>query len=352
MIPHSRLTISQEESQAVARVVASGAIAQGAAVREFEAAVASYVGVKGGVAVSSGTSALHVALIAMGVSVGDEVVLPSYLCVAPVNAIHYVGATPVLADVNPATGNISPESARRVITPKTKAIIVPHMMGMPAEIEALRSLGVPLLEDCAQSIGACYKGGQTGSFGTAAICSFYATKVFACGEGGMVLSNDTGILDAVRDLRDYDEKTPYKVRYNYKMTDIQAALGISQLKRLPEFIAARRKIASLYDAELAGCGIDLPVKDIDCEPISFRYVLRLKQKVDNFINNMQGLNIVCRRAIYKPLHVLLGQPTLQQTETLYNESVSIPIYPTLTIQEQEQVITAVKKIALNPSCRA
>jgi len=344
MIPHSRLTISPEDSQFVARVVESGRVAQGAAVREFEAAVASYVGVKGGVAVSSGTSALHVALIAMGVGVGDEVVLPSYLCVAPLNAIHYVGATPVLADVNPATGNISPESVRQMINKRTKVIIVPHMMGMPAEIETLRSLGVPLLEDCAQSIGALFKGRQTGSFGTAAICSFYATKVFACGEGGMVLSNDAGILDAVRDLRDYDEKTPYKVRYNYKMTDIQAALGISQLKKLPEFIAARRKIASIYDSEFAGSTLDLPVKDIDCEPISFRYVLRIKQGVDNFISNMQGLNIVCRRAIYKPLHVLLGQPALKQTDTLYHESVSIPIYPTLTVHEQEQIIAAIKKI--------
>lgn len=345
MIPHSRLTISQEDRQSVAGVVASGAIAQGAVVRKFEEAVASYVGVKGGVAVSSGTSALHVALLAMGVGAGDEVILPSYLCVAPLNAIHYVGATPVLADVNPATGNISAESARRVLSPKSKAIIVPHMMGMPAEIDALRNLGIPLLEDCAQSIGARFKGCQTGSFGAAAICSFYATKVFACGEGGMVLSNDTKILDAVRDLRDYDEKTPYKIRYNYKMTDIQAALGVSQLGRLPQFIAARRQLAATYDAELSGCGIDLPTQESDYEPISFRYVLRLKQEVDNFISNMQELNIVCRRAIYKPLHVLLNQPTLPQTETLYNQSVSIPIYPTLTTQEQEQVIAAVKKIA-------
>lgn len=344
MIPHSRPTITREDSEAVARIVATGFIAQGDVVANFERAVASFVGVRGGVAVNTGTSALHLSLLALKVQKGDEIILPSYLCVAPLNAINYVGAVPVLADVDPATGNISPESVRRLLSSRTRAIIVPHMMGQPAAMEALLKLGVPLLEDCAQAIGAQYQGKMVGSMGRLSMCSFYATKVLACGEGGMVLSDDPQLLEMVRDLRDYDEKCEYRVRYNYKMTDMQAALGLSQLQRLPAFIAARQRIAAAYDAGFRDLPLVLPVSQTEKTHIYFRYVLRLGEDVQRFISAMQKEGVICRRAIYKPLHALLAASVCEQAEKLYGESVSIPIYPSLSDRELELVVHGVRKV--------
>lgn len=343
MISHSRPSITRADSEAVAKVVASGAIAQGLAVKDFERAVASFMGVRGGVAVSSGTAAIHLALVALGVIAGDEVILPSYLCSAPLNAVHYLGAKPILADVDTRTGNIDVQEAKRLVSEKTRAIIVPHLLGRPAEMDGFCNLGIPVIEDCAQSIGARYKGRMVGTFGAAAICSFYATKVFTTGEGGMVLSDNEGLLETVRDLRDYDEKTPYRIRFNYKMTDMQAALGSSQLARLPDFIAARKRIAAFYDQELALLAVRLPVRLAECDPISFRYVLRLDSGVDDFIDRMAECGVVCRRPIFKPLHQLLKLPGLGHTEQLHSDSVSIPIYPLLTDQQQELIVKGIKK---------
>jgi len=298
MIPHSKPTISPEDIKSVCNVLESGAIAQGVAVKDFERSVAAFVGVKGGVAVSSGTAALHLALIALGVKAGDEVILPSYLCVAPLNAVHYVGATPVFSDIDPTTGNIDAERAKAVVSEKTKAIIVPHMLGQPAQMEGFSDLGVRIIEDCAQSIGARYKGECVGSFGDVAICSFYATKVITTGEGGMVLSDNEELLERVRDLRDYDEKTPYMTRFNYKMTDMQAALGIEQIRMLPYFITKRRRIADFYEHVFTDLPVRLPVKSAGCEPIFYRYVLRLQSDVEDFIKSMADLNVVCRRPVY------------------------------------------------------
>ena len=343
MISHSRPSITREDSDVVAKVVASGAIAQGPAVKDFERAVASFMGVRGGVAVSSGTAAIHLALVALGVTTGDEVILPSYLCTAPLNAVHYLGAKPILADVDPHTGNIDAAEAARLVSEKTRAIIVPHLFGRPVAMDGFRNLGVPVIEDCAQAIGARYQGRMVGTFGDVAICSFYATKVFTTGEGGMVLSDNEGLLEAVRDLRDYDEKTPYRIRFNYKMTDMQAALGSSQLARLPDFIAARQRIAAFYDQELANLVGRLPVSVPESEAISFRYILRIDSDVEDFIEQMARYQVVCRRPIFKPLHRLLKLSGLDHTDRLHNDSVSIPIYPLLTDQQQELVIQGIKK---------
>ncbi len=343
MIPHSRPTISQEDIKAVCDVLESGAIAQGEAVKEFEGSVASFVGVKGGSAVNSGTSALHLALVALGVKAGDEVILPGYLCVAPLNAVRYVGATPVFSDINPGTGNIDAERTKAVASEKTKAIIVPHMLGQPVRMEGFRELGIPVIEDCAQSIGARYKGQCVGSFGDVAICSFYATKVITTGEGGMVLSDNEEVLETIRDLRDYDEKTPYMTRFNYKMTDMQAALGITQIRRLPDFIAKRSQIADFYNHVLADLPVRLPFKATGCEPVFYRYVLRIGSDVEDFIKSMAEFNVVCRRPVYRPLHQLFDQTGLKNTDLIWNDSVSIPIYPMLTDQEKEQVALSVKK---------
>jgi len=340
MINHSRLNIAPEDVQAVAEVVASGNLAQGDKVKDFEKAVAKHSGVPGGVAVHSGTAALHFAMLAMDIGPGDEVVLPSYVCVAPLNAVRYTGATPVLADIDPVSGNIAPQAVARCLTPHTKAVIAPHLFGHPADITGLLQLGIPVIEDLAQAIGGSYNGAPLGSLGTVAVCSFYATKVMTTGEGGMVLSHDKTILEKVRDLRDYDEKEPYKLRYNSKMTDMQAALGLSQLRRLDGFIANRRAIAAFYQRELHNLAAALP----PCEPedIFYRYVIQPRENATTFIKKMEKKGVICRRPIFKPLHCLLGRQGFPATEKTYENAVSIPLYPDLTREEQKDIVNAVR----------
>lgn len=342
MITHSRTDINQQDVTAISAAAASGFLAQGKNVRLFETSVAKRVGVIDGAAVQSGTAALHLALLALAIGPGDEVILPSYVCVAPLNAILYTGATPILTDIDPDSGNIDPVDAARRLTPLTKAIIVPHLFGRPADITTLCRLGIPVIEDLAQAIGGSIDQQPLGSFGTMAVCSFYATKVMTTGEGGMVLSNDADLLTAVKDLRDYDEKEPYRLRYNSKMTEMQAALGISQLQRLTSSIQHRRELAARYTSHfLEYPHATLPNEGATNGDIHFRYVIRLKDiNVDKFIDAMQRSDIVCRRPVFKPLHHLLEQPGYPNTDTFFQQAVSLPIYPNLTETEQEQVIQA------------
>ncbi|MBI5682451.1 MAG: DegT/DnrJ/EryC1/StrS aminotransferase family protein [Deltaproteobacteria bacterium] len=190
MIPHSKPTIEKEELSAVSDVLSLGQISQGLQVKEFERHFEEFFGLKKAVAVNSGTSALHLALIAVGVKTGDEVVIPSFVCTALLNAVNYIGAVPVIADINEEDFNLSPGDTKKRITKKTKAIIIPHMFGTPCnEIHGFKDIGIPIIEDCAQSIGAKISGHYVGTMGDVSTFSFYATKIMTTGEGGMVASN-------------------------------------------------------------------------------------------------------------------------------------------------------------------
>ncbi|MEK7762248.1 MAG: DegT/DnrJ/EryC1/StrS aminotransferase family protein, partial [Nitrospirota bacterium] len=230
MIPHSRPSIDQEEIRAVTAVLQSGHLAQGAVVERFERGMAAYFGVVGGVAVNSGTMALEVALRVLDIGPGDEVILPSYVCAAPWQAVQRVGAQARLVDIEPETFQIDADLARAAITSKTRAIIVPHLFGLPADLTALTSLGLPIIEDCAQTLGALEQGRAVGSVGTLTVCSFYANKLLCTGEGGMVLSNDSVLLERARALREYDGAPSLNpLASNLKITDLQAAVGLAQL---------------------------------------------------------------------------------------------------------------------------
>ncbi|MBU4343800.1 MAG: DegT/DnrJ/EryC1/StrS family aminotransferase [Desulfobacteraceae bacterium] len=343
MISHSRPTLDQNDFDSVLDVLKSGHLAQGEQVARFEEALSSFVGVRNGVAVSSGTAALHLSLLALGVGEGDEVIIPSYVCCALLNAVMYVNAVPVIADIDRFTFNMDADDLKKRVTQKTKAIIVPHMFGLPADIDEILSLGIPVIEDCAQSIGAKYQGRYTGSFGVCSMFSFYATKMLATGEGGMILSDDDRLAGILRDLRDYDEKDGYSVRYNYKMTDIQAALGISQLKKLPLFIERRKEIAGLYNRALNEISFPVPATLEGREHIYYRYVLLLDDS-SGFIENMLKMGIECRRPVFKPLHEYLGLSEYPVTDEVMGRAVSIPVYPLLGDEETSRIIDAVKNL--------
>ena len=342
MIPHSRPTIDESDILAVANVLSSGNIAQGSVVEKFERELASYIGAKGGVATSSGTTALHLALLALDITRKDTVALPSYVCTAVLNAVNYVGASPLLIDTHPDTFNMDVEDLKKKLTPHVKAIIVPHAFGLPVNLEEITTLGIPIIEDCAQSLGATYKNKTVGSFGNISIFSFYATKMITTGEGGMVVSNAEELLGKVRDLRDYDNKENYVTRYNYKMTDFQASLGLSQLKRLNTFIEIRRSIAQRYNLELKNL-CSLPVNHgNDSKHIFYRYVVKLHRKPESFLKLSKEKGINCERPVFKPLHRYLNLSGFMNTDSVWERAVSIPIYPTLTEKNINIIVEFVK----------
>jgi len=343
VITHSKVVLDEEDLAGVTKVLRSGLLAQGKIVSSLEDKISSFIGVNHAVAVSSGTAALHLSLLSLGIGDGCEVIIPGYVCTALLNAIHYVRATPVLVDINPDTYNINVENIKEAITDRTKALIVPHMFGLPADIDSIVSLGIPVIEDCAQSVGARFKGRYTGSFGILSVFSFYATKMLGAGEGGMVLSNNPDLAETIRDLRDYDEKKTYAVRYNYKLTDIQAVLAVSQLRKLPSFIERRKEIARIYNNGLDDVGAKVPVAPEEREHSYYRYVVPLENPV-TFMEEMRKRGVECRRPVFRPLHRYLQLPGYSMTEAVWEKAVSIPIYPALKVEETHFIVDAMRTI--------
>ena len=343
MIPHSRPTIGEEEVGAVSRVLRSGQIAQGDVVSQFEDKMRAMVGTKHAVATSSGSAALHLALLALGVRGGDQVATSAYVCSAVLNCIKLIGAEPLLVDINPDTYNIDARKLKEKATGRTKAVIVPHMFGLPANLEEIIALGIPVIEDCALSLGATYKQQPVGSMGTISIFSFYATKVIATGEGGMLLTNSTELMEKVQDWREYDQKPDYLVRYNYKMTDMEAALGIVQLEKLPLFIEKRQDIASRYFQELSQMNLTLPVILPDRQHIFYRYIVRSALKAEEFIQHLKELGIEAAKPVYRPLNLYLNLSGFPATIEAWQKGVSLPIYPSLTDDELTRVVDDVRR---------
>jgi perosamine synthetase len=335
-IPHSRPTLGEAEIQAVTEVIRSGHIAEGQVVQRFEEAFAQKMGVEHAVATSSGTAALHLALLAMDIGPGDEVIIPSYVCAALLHAVQYVGARPVPAEIDPSTFNIDPADVQKRITPRTRALIVPHMFGLAADLNELLKMDVPIIEDCAQAVGGTYRQKPLGSFGDIAVFSFYATKVMATGEGGMITANSPDIIEHIRDLKIYDNKDADKVRYNYKMTDVQAALGEVQLERLDGLIETRRKIAFQYLDTMKSLEIDLPSKDEG--HIYFRFVIGVDPDCGWHLQKLGQKGIGCARPVFLPIHRHLKIDGYPVTDKAWERSLSVPIYPSLSTAEIEQVI--------------
>jgi len=274
---------------------------------------------------------------------GDEVIIPSYVCSALLNAVNYTGATPVLADICSGTFNLEAADVKKRISDRTTAIIVPHLFGLAADLDALLALDVPIIEDCAQAVGAEYAQRPAGTFGAAAVFSFYATKVITTGEGGMVVTNSRDIAERIRDLKTYDQKDNYKIRFNYKMTDIQAALGLGQLQRLDAFIRRRKAIAEQYSRSFKALDLDLPPDDVG--HIFFRYVLDLNTNSLPWIQSLARQGIGCDRPVYLPLHRQFQNKGCPVSEKAWKNSLSLPIYPSLADEEVTRVIDALTNTA-------
>lgn len=335
IIPHSKPLLGAEEAQAVAAVIASGQVAEGPETAAFERELAGRLGCAHAVAVSSGTAALHLALAAMGVGAGDEVIVPSFVCAALFHAVAAAGAVPVPADIDPLTLNLDPADARRRLSPRTAALVLPHLFGRVADPAPFLEMGVPLVEDCAHTLGARVDGRPAGSFGHAAVTSSYATKLIATGEGGAVATASEPLVAAVRDLKQYDRRPLDRARYNLKFTDLQAAVGRAQLRRLDAFIRRRREIAACYRSALG------PPLGGEKDPegrIYFRYVLDAGTGAEALIRRAARAGIACERPVHTPLHRLMGLSGFPATEDAWRRSVSIPIYPALTDPEVERVI--------------
>lgn len=344
MIPHSRPTLGEEEKKACEAVLDSLQIAQSEKARAFEEIFCDLLGRRYAVAVSSGTSALILSLTALEISKGDEVICPSFACVALLHAIDAVGARPVLADIDLEDFNISVSDLKKKIRKRTKVVIVPHAFGRASRMNEILKLGIRVVEDGTQALGARAGGKKVGSFGEVSLFSFYATKMITTGEGGMILTDSSRVAQKLFDLRDYDKKENYQPRTNSKMTDLEAAIGIEQVKKLPFFIQRRREIASRYREAFQGSGAALPVEDEDRDHVYYRYVVRVPKKSKQWLRELQGRGIDAKRPLFKPLHRYLDfqNASFPATTQAMKEACSLPIYPSLSAEESHEICEAIR----------
>jgi UDP-4-amino-4-deoxy-L-arabinose-oxoglutarate aminotransferase len=314
-------------------------IAEGALVDEFEHAVSRYLAMLGGVATSSGTSALFLALKASGIKAGDEVIIPTYVCRSVWDAVSETGARPVLCDIGDDwcmnTDTIKPR-----ITARTKALIVVHTFGIMADIEPICDLGIPVIEDCCQALGTRNRGKMAGLFGAACVLSFHATKLLTTGEGGMVLTDDAQLLKKIKELK-HGEADRLILRYRQPMSDLQAALGLSQLAQYDDFLNRRRFITEYYFTHLKDLPIGLPDL-IRGKSIFFRFPVRTRHDFDKLRTLFDAEGIQVRRGVDALLHrkiegILTGFPT---AEKIFSETLSLPIYPAMSEEDCERVMTA------------
>jgi dTDP-4-amino-4,6-dideoxygalactose transaminase len=365
-VPHNNLRFEYdllrgEIREALDRVCLSSAFVLGAEVEAFEREFASFCGVKHCVALNSGTSALHLGLLALGVGPGDEVITTPNSFIAAAEAISYTGAVPVFADIDPRTANLDPARVERAITSKTKAIVPVHLYGRPADMDALRSLAqthnLKLLEDSAQAHAARYRGRRTGGLGHAAAFSFYPTKnLAASGEAGALTTDDDRIAEFARSARTHGQTGRYAhafVGFNYRMEGFQGAILRIKLKRLEEWTARRRAIAAEYRRALEGTNIEIPVDDPRDESVYHQFVIYVPDPAATARDLAQrGIETAVHYPLpihLQPAYAHLGQPpgSFPHAERACQRVLSIPVFPGLTDEQVLHVATSLREIAGN-----
>jgi dTDP-4-amino-4,6-dideoxygalactose transaminase len=358
-IQAARPSIGDQERAAVDRVLLSGGLAQGAEVAAFETEFSEeVVGGVDCVAVNSGTSALHLALMALGIGGGDEVIVPSFTFAATANAVALTGARPVFVDIDERSFCMDPSAARAAVTSRTRAIMPVHLYGHPADMSALGRLAAEadllVLEDAAQAHGATWRGSPVGTFGNAGAFSFYPTKNMTSGEGGMVTTSDAGVARKVRLLRNQGQEVRYHnevVGLNNRMTDIHAAIGRVQLRALPAWTQARQRNAAFYDENLRG--VVTPPVAYGAAHVYHQYTIRVVgADRDEFARQLADRGVGSGVYYPVPVHRLapfaddaLGRADLPVTEQAARECLSLPVYPSLTEGDLERVVTAVNAVA-------
>jgi dTDP-4-amino-4,6-dideoxygalactose transaminase len=348
-VPFADLTrgvgsLRAELDSAVAEVLDRGRFILGARVAAFEDAFAAYCGARSAVGVASGTDAIAIALRAVGVAAGDEVIVPANTCIPTVAGVEAAGAVPVLADVDPRTWTLDPQAAASVVTERTRAVVPVHLYGLCADVEALRGLGLPIVEDAAQAHGAEVGGRRAGSLGDAAAFSFYPTKnLGALGDGGAVVTNDDDVAATARSLRSYGERERYEsVRHgwNSRLDELQAAILLVKLAHLEAGLGRRDALARRYER------VGLPRQHV---PEGFRHAYHLfvvrSPERDELRARLAGAGIETLvhypRAVHQhPAYERLGHDGLGESEALAREVLSLPLYPELTDAELDAVLAA------------
>ncbi len=358
-IPSARPVIGEAEIEAAVRVLRSGMVIQGPEVAGFEREFAELVGVEHAVAVNSGTSALHISLMALGFGPGDEVIVPSFSFAASANAVRLVGATPVFADIEPGSFCLDPDAVAAAITPRTVAIMPVHLYGHPAAMDRIASLaeqhGLAIVEDAAQAHASALNGTMVGAFGVAGCFSFYPTKNMHSLEGGMVTTGDATVARTMRLLRNQGMEQRYQneiVGANMRLTDVAAAIGRVQLGQLPDWTAKRQANAAYLDANLKGVVVP-PVAD-GATHVYHQYTIRVAGDRDAFSAELKDLGVGSAAYYPTPIHRLrpflsadgqVGDWKLPETEKATEEVLSLPIYPTLTQDQLDRIVEAVNTVA-------
>ncbi|MGB9936565.1 MAG: DegT/DnrJ/EryC1/StrS family aminotransferase [Methanobacterium sp.] len=357
MIPIAKPFIGDEEIKEVEAVLKSGMIAQGPKVAEFEQKFASYIGTNYAVATSSGTTALHVALLSAGIGKEDEVVTTPFSFAATANSILYTGAKPVFVDIDPKTYNINPELIEEAITTKTKAIMPVHLYGQPADMSKINKIAedhnLKVIEDAAQAHGAVYNGIKVGLWGNMACFSFYPTKNITTSEGGIITTNNKDYNHDARALRAHGESERYEhviLGYNFRMTDIAAAIGVVQLKRLDGFNEKRIENAEYLTEHIKRItGIEPPFVMDNVKHVFHQYTIRIssgkRDKIREFLTEEGiGTGVHYPKTIYKQaLYENLGfTADCPNAEKAAEEVLSIPVNPSLSAEDLGKIVSVLE----------
>jgi perosamine synthetase len=376
-IPLSAPDVTEAEIEAVAAVLRKPRLSLGPKLVEFETVFATYIGVPHAVGVSSGTAGLHLALLALGIGPGDEVIVPSFTFVAVANAVRYVGATPVFADIDAETLNLDPVRVEGAITSRTRALIAVHTFGRPADLAALMAIAerhkLLVIEDACEAIGAEIETGnagrRVGSFGAAGVFAFYPNKLMTTGEGGMVATRDPQVARRIAALRNHgryesDGGTPEssdawfehaELGFNYRLSEMQCALGIAQLGRIDTILTRREAIARRYCERLRDCeDLELPAVDVPAQQLSwFVFVVRLADRFsaadrDRVRDELAAAGIATGR-YFAPIHL---QPAyaawresarLPVTESVAERTLALPFFNRMTEEQIERVCAALRR---------
>jgi len=359
-IPLSAPDITQAEIAAVESVLRSGRLSLGPRLEEFEQAISDYLGAKHAVGVSSGTAGLHLCVKALGIGAGDEVILPSFTFIAAANALRYERAVPVFVDIEPRTLNIDPGRIESAISPRTRAILVPHTFGIPADMREILAIanrhGLRVIEDACESIGAEFHGQKVGTLGDAGVFAFYPNKQITTAEGGVVVCRDAGLAARMRALRNQGRSISddwlhhSEIGYNYRLSELHCALGIEQLKRIEAILRRREEVARLYRAHLKDCAaLELPPFEVPgCRISWFAFVVRIRADRARLSRDALARELLKREIetgrYFGPIHLQPAyrsstppaQP-LHVTQSIAARTLALPFFNQLTEESIAQV---------------